>query len=125
MCPFLKGLHFFLFFCLSFFLGACLCSFPFSSFSARVPVFFFHFPSFVPTFHWYPFLFPGVCRVLFGSTDLCLVVFDFLPAVFFWILFLVSQWFSSMPAGVSLQVSLVAVTYCFLRWFAAIDPIHA
>ena len=35
----------------------------------------------------------------------------------FWILFLFSQWVSS--------ISLVAVTCCFIRWFAAIDPIHA
>ena len=76
----LFGLHFFLAFFWGvvafFFLGACLCSFPFSFVSASVPSFWFnHFPSFVPTFHWYPFF----CCALVGCISLWLVAFDFPP----------------------------------------------
>ena len=80
MCPFLKGLHFFCFFvCLLF--GCVLVFFPFFLRFRKSSRFFFHFPSFVPTFHWYPFLFPGFCRALLGCIDLWLAVFDLSPAV--------------------------------------------
>ena len=51
----------------------------FPPFPQVFPLVFFHFPSFVPTFHWCPFLFPGFCCVLVGCIALWLGAFDFPP----------------------------------------------
>ena len=77
----------------------------------NVPVFLKHVPSFVPTFHWHPFLFASFCCVLVGCIALWLVAFDF-PPVF--LDFVLAQSMGFVHATRSSTASFLGCCYLLL-----------